>query len=68
MTTPEQIQQTKTYNSLSSMRKEFVVKKNNRKMIDDGIAICRNIGFDTWSRSCGLTSWNVAIVEELLNN
>jgi len=63
--TPEQIQATKAYKSLPSLRKTFVTRKENRKLINDGIAICRNIGFAEWSKSCGETFWNINIVKEL---
>ncbi len=68
MLTPQEIQSTAAYKLLSDIRKTFVVKKENRKQIYDGITICRNIGFENWSKSCGYTSWNIAIVKELLNN
>lgn len=62
---PEAIQKTKTYKKLSPMRQIFIVKKSNREIISNGVAICRNIGFDEWSKSCGLNSWNVEIVKDL---
>lgn len=65
---PEAIQKTKTFKKLPPMRQTFIVKKSNREIISNGVAICRNIGFDEWSRSCGLNSWNVEIVRELFEN
>lgn len=62
---PESIQRTKAYNSLPVMRKSFVTRKENRKAINDGLAICRNIGFESWSKASGETSWNISIVKEL---
>ncbi len=62
----EAIQKTKTYKKLPPMRQNFVVKKSNREIINNGVAICRNIGFEEWAKTCGLSNWNVNIVEELL--
>ena len=62
----EAIQKTKTYKKLPPMRQTFVVKKSNREIINNGVAICRNIGFDEWAKTCGLSNWNIGIVEELL--
>lgn len=64
----ELIQKTKTYKKLTAIRKTFVTKKENRKIINDGLAICRNIGFAEWSKSCGLSNWNIEIVRELFDN
>lgn len=68
MISSEQIQKTQTYSKMEKMRQTFVVKKENRKMINDAITICRNIGFEKWKQSTSFTSWNINIVEELLTN
>ena len=63
--TSEIIQATSAYKRLPDLRKTFVTRKENRKLINDGLAICRNIGFENWSKSCGETFWNIGIVKEL---
>jgi len=62
---PEAIQKTKTFKKLPAIRQTFIVKKSNRETISNGVAICRNIGFEDWSKSCGLNPWNIEIVKEL---
>lgn len=62
------IQGTEIYQQLPTIRKSFVTKKENRKIINDGIAICRNIGFEAWANTSGQTSWNIKIVKELFES
>jgi len=65
MISAEEIQETETFKSLPALRKSFIVKKENRREINDSIAICRNIGFDNWNNLSGLNNWNRSIVKEL---
>lgn len=62
---PEKIQETKIFHELPAIRQSFVTRKENRKVINDGLAICRNIGFEAWANCSGQTSWNIKIVKEL---
>lgn len=61
----EKIEGTKIYKKLPPMKKTFTTKKANRVLINDGLAICRNIGFEIWSKSCGQNQINIDIVKEL---
>lgn len=68
MISAEEIQETETFKSLPVLRKYFIVKKENRREINDSIAICRNIGFDNWNNLSGLNNWNRSIVKELFDD
>lgn len=60
-----QIQNSKAYNNLEAFQKTLVIKRDNRKQIEDAIITARAIGYDKWAASSPMSTGWKAIVKEL---
>lgn len=60
------IQQTETYNSLSLMMKQLIIKRQSRLVIEHAYNVATHIGYDAWEKQSGFCNRNKNIVKELL--
>jgi|GEM_PF-4513871 len=64
----QQIEQTKTFQSLEPMSKQLAIKRVNRLQIEDAIIQARTMGVEAWSAQTGLQERWKNIVKEVIAN
>lgn len=64
----QQIENSIAYGQLQPFQKKLVIKRDNRKQIEDAIVQARNIGYDTWAASSPMSAFWKAIVKELAHD
>jgi hypothetical protein len=60
------IMATKTYKGLNKMMQVFAIKRNNLKIIEHGVNVAKNIGFDLWENQSNYNWYNKEIVKEIV--
>ena len=60
--TVEKIQSTKTFEGLNAIQKEFVLKRENRKLITNALVVCRNTGVVPGN----VHGYNLLVVNEII--
>jgi hypothetical protein len=61
-----QIENSKAYKQLHPFQQKLVLKRDNRKQVEDAIIIARTIGYANWAASSPMShSWR-EIVKELV--
>lgn len=63
----DQIKDTNTYKNLSRMMQIIVVKRNNALIIENGVKVSKNIGYDNWIKQTHYNWANKCIVKDILN-
>lgn len=61
------IEATAAFQSVSDkFKQKLLTRTDNRKKIEHGVNVSRNIGFDTWEQNFNPTGINKTIVQQLL--
>jgi hypothetical protein len=60
-----QIQNSKAYGKLEPFQQGLVIRRVNRKQIEDAVITARTIGYNIWEASSPMSSGWKAIVKEL---
>lgn len=63
----DQIKNTKAYKKLAPFQQSLLLKRDNRKKIEDAVITARAIGIDLWKNNNKLPNNWRGIVEELAN-
>lgn len=64
----EEIKETKTYKSLTKFLKTFTLKRNSIKILEHGVTVATNIGYEKWEKQSNYHWRHKEIVNDILNN
>ena len=64
----DQIKNTEFFKGMTKIQQKIYLNGNNRRVIEHGVNVVENIGFEEWKSQVAFNYRNQEIIKELTNN